>query len=115
MIRALDVNHDWTFGQSQSNYLNENMEIKQNVECRIISFLGDCFFAVNDGIDWFNLLERNKLEELENAVQQDIIETDGVTAVNEIDVLLGSDRKLFLSYNIDTIYTNGVNSTMNLN
>lgn len=104
-IRNLDSNHDWTFGASKSNYVTENQEIALNLKTRILSFLGDCFFAVNDGIDWFNLLDYRYQDRLELALQEVIIQTPGVTGINSVDIITNADRKITVSYDIQTIYS----------
>lgn len=104
-FRNLDSNHDWTFGSGRSNYVDKNQEIALNLQTRILSFLGDCFFAINEGIDWFNLLDYRYQPRLELAVQEVIKNTPGVTAINSVDALIGANRKMTISYNIDTIYT----------
>lgn len=104
-FRNLDENHDWVFGTGRNAYVTENQEIALNVKTRLLSFLGDCFFATNEGIDWFNLLDYNKQEKLENAVQEVIIQTPGVTGINSVDVVLGANRQIRLAYDIQTIYS----------
>ena len=104
-FRNLDEKHDWTFGTGQNNYVRDEQEIILNLETRILSFLGDCFFATNEGIDWWNLLDRNKLDKLEYAVQDVIIKTPGVNGVNSVDAILGATRKLTLNYDIQTIFS----------
>jgi len=105
MFRQLDTNHDWTFGNNLSNYLDEQKEIALNLKTRILSFLGDCFFATDEGIDWWNLLDYRYQDRLENAVQNVIKNTPGVTAINSIDILLGANRKITIQYDIQTIYS----------
>lgn len=105
-FRNLDVNHDWTFGVSRNNYVKDDMEIALNLKTRILSFLGDCFFATNEGIDWWNLLDYNKQEKLELAVQSVIVDTPGVTGINSINAVLSADRKIMLTYDIQTIFSN---------
>ena len=104
-FRNLDENHDWTFGCGTSNYVTQNQEIGLNIKTRVLSFLGDCFFAPNEGIDWWHLMEYNKREEAENAIMNTIITTPGVTKINKIDSILNAKRELIISYDIDTIYT----------
>lgn len=104
-FRNLDENHDWTFGTGQNNYVRNEQEIALNLETRILSFLGDCFFATDEGIDWWNLLDRNKLDKLEYAVQDVIIKTDGVKGINSVDAILGANRKLTLTYDIQTVFS----------
>lgn len=104
-FRNLDVNHDWTFGSGRNNYVSENQEIALNLKTRILSFLGDCFFATNEGIDWFNLLDYRYQDRLENAVQEVVINTPGVTGINSIDVVIGANRQIRIMYDIQTIYS----------
>lgn len=104
-FRNLDVNHDWTWGNSKNNYVIENQEIALNLKTRILSFLGDCFFATDEGIDWWNLLDYRYQDRLENSVSEVVKNTPGVTAINSIDVLIGSDRNIRIAYDINTIYT----------
>lgn len=104
-IRNLDKNHDWTFGSSKSNYVTQNQEIALNLKTRILSFLGDCFFAVNEGIDWFNLLDYRYQDRLENSLQEVIIQTPGVIGINSIDIITNANRRITISYDIQTIYS----------
>lgn len=105
-FRNLDSNGDWVFGLGRYSYVNENQEILLNIKTRILSFLGDCFFAPQDGIDWWHLLDYNKQAEMENAVMSTIAETEGVESVNEVDSIINSNRQITLSYSITTIYGN---------
>ena len=105
MFRNLDNNNDWTFGNNLGNYVTEQQEIAINLKTRIMSFLGDCFFATDEGIDWWNLLDYRYQDRLENAVQEVIKNTPGVTAINNIDILIGANRKITLQYDIQTIYS----------
>lgn len=104
-FRNLDANHDWTFGSGRSNYVSENQEIALNLKTRILSFLGDCFFATNEGIDWFNLLDYHYQDRLENAVQEVIKNTDGVTGINSVDLIVNADRQIRITYDVQTIYS----------
>ena len=104
-IRNLDENHDWTFGLSQSNYITQNSEIALNIETRVLSFLGDCFFATQEGIDWFNLLEYRYNPRLEMAVSETIKNTPGVVGINSLELLIGQNRNLTIEYNISTQFS----------
>ncbi len=109
-------NGDWVYGSGRNDYVSENQEIALNVETRILSFLGDCFFAADEGIDWFNLLDYRYQDRLELAVQDVVIKTPGVTGINSVDVLTGANRKITISYDIQTIYSQSyVNEVSPLN
>lgn len=103
-IRKLDENHDWTFGKGKSNYSTENIAIEQNVQCRILSWYGDCFFALKDGVDWRNMLDKNQQQNLLLEIKTIILQTEGVIGCTELSANLDSSRKLSISYSIDTIY-----------
>lgn len=105
MFRNLDTNGDWQFGNGIGSYVIDEQEIAINLETRIMSFLGDCFFATDEGIDWWNLLDYRYQDRLESAVQEVVKNTPGVTAINSVDVLVGADRKIKIQYDIQTIYS----------
>lgn len=104
-FRNLTGENDWVFGTGKNSYVTENQEIGLNIQTRVMSFLGDCFFATNEGIDWFNLLDYRYQDRLENSVQEVVKNTPGVTAINSIDVLIGANRKITIQYNVQTIYS----------
>lgn len=104
-FRNLSRNGDWVFGSGKNSYVTENQEIGLNIKTRVLSFLGDCFFATEEGINWWNLLEIGKQEQLENSVQETIKNTAGVTAINSVDVVMGANRKITITYDVQTIYS----------
>lgn len=104
-FRALDINHDWEYGAGRANYVSENDEIALNLKTRLLSFWQNCFFDLETGIDWFNLLEYNQLDNIQDAIRATIIETEGVTGINDIQVVQQSGRKLNVTYDINTTYT----------
>ena len=114
-FRNLDGNHDWTFGIGQNNYVSGNQEIEVNIKTRVLSFLGDCFFAPEEGIDYWNLLDYNRQNELENSIMSVIAETNGVQKVNNVEVLMGANRKLTLQYDVFTIYSTTLNAIIPIN
>lgn len=102
-VRALQ-NKDWTFGKGQQNYKLDEDAIAQNVQTRIMSFLGDCFFDTTAGIDWWNLLGRGTEQELLRSIQLVILGTEGVVGINSVD-FYNQDRKLNVTYDIQTIFS----------
>ena len=95
MFRSLYAD-DWEFGNGLGSYVTEQQEIGLNIKTRVMSFLGDCFFATNEGIDWWNLLDYRYQDRLENAVQDVIKNTPGVTAINSVDILIGTGNCIVL-------------------
>ncbi len=55
-IRAIDSENDWQFGKGLQSYKYKNNAIMQNVKTRLLSFLNDCWFDMEAGIDWYRLL-----------------------------------------------------------
>ena len=104
-VRAIDENRDWVFGQGQQSYKINEAELGQQINTRVLSFLGDCFFAINEGIDWWNLLDYRYQDRLENAVTEVVKNTEGVTGLNNVDVLVNAERNIRIYYDVQTIYS----------
>ena len=111
IVRALDADHDWTFGSGLANYYQANSAIVQNINTRLNSFLGNCFFDLNSGIDWFNLLGSKNEASLQLYISTQILKSEGVTGINQLLVDLDhSTRGLTVQYEVQTIYST-VNNT----
>lgn len=106
IIRSLDSNHDFNFGRGLQDYLRDNKAIMLNIDTRINSFLNNCFFDMNAGIDWIRLLSRKSTkEELKLSVRRVILGSTGVVQINNLEVELLEGRGVKITYDIDTIYT----------
>jgi hypothetical protein len=104
-VRALDINGDFTFGQGRNNYLTRNKEVAQNIQTRLRQFLGDCWFSIGSGIDWFNLLGGKNKAAIQLAVSTTIRNTKDVTGVIEVSVNVDNNRRITISYTVTTIYS----------
>jgi hypothetical protein len=106
-VRALDANGDWTYGQGQNNYKVNQAAIQQNIQTRCLSFLGDCFFDLGAGIDWFNFLGGSKDQlALQLAISAVILNTSGVTGINLVLVSLDDTTRQFtVQYQVQTVYS----------
>lgn len=113
-FRNLTRQHDWTFGSGISNYAAGQEEIAVNIKTRVLSFLGDCFFATNEGVDYWNLLDYNGQEELEKQITDTILTTPGVERVDNAEILRSANRVLNLSYSVYTIYSTTINNSIPL-
>lgn len=102
--RKVDSNNDWTFGNGRGNYISNVQEVAQNIKTRLQSFIGDCFFSLGSGIDWFNLCGGKDLTKLRLSISTVILNTDNVTRLNEIDVNVSDDRKVTITYNVNTTF-----------
>lgn len=113
-FRNLDGSNDWCFGSGRSDYVNGHNEVALNVKTRVLCFLGDCFFDTEAGIDWWNRLDKNQLSSLEVELKDVIIKTDGVVSINNAEVVLGADRKLFVQYTIKDIYSQEISEDLQI-
>lgn len=105
-FRSLDGTGDWNFGQGLESYAVDNNSIALDVQTSILSFFKDCWFDPNAGIDWLKLLgTKSTQQEIQLSVRGAILQRQGVTKVNSINLTL-RNRKLSISYNINTIFSN---------
>lgn len=104
IVRAIDLSGDWTFGKGRNDYLSGNPAVAQNLVTRLRSFLGDCFFDMPAGVDWFNQLGGKNVLGLTRDVKTVILNTQYVTRIISLGITLDSARDLGLSYEVDTVF-----------
>lgn len=105
IIRNLDKNHDFTFGSGKANYINGDPAIALNIQTRILSWVNDCFFDMNAGIDWVNRLgSKNQRALLELVLRRIILQSYGVTGIVNFDSVL-TNRAFTAHYTINTIFS----------
>jgi hypothetical protein len=106
IVRSLDADHDWTYGKGKNNYLRQQDAIQQDIDTRLLSFLGDCFFDIVAGIDWWGRLGSKDRTRLELDIAAVIINTAGVTSLVQLSSELDpATRLLSVSYVVNTIYS----------
>ena len=103
-VRSLDTLGDFSFGKSKSDYKKDSDAVAQLISTRLKSFLGDCFFDLGAGIDWFNLLGSKRMLELKLAISAMILNTPDVTGIIEVSTNLDHNRKVTIQYSVNTIY-----------
>lgn len=104
IVRALDSLNDWTFGQGRNNYKIDIKALEQNIQTRLSSFLNDCFFDVQAGIDWFNLLGGKNQLALNLAVSATILNTPYVLSLTQLSINLSRTRNLSIRYSVKTTF-----------
>ena len=106
IFRNLDANGDWVFGNGNGDFVQKDAAISLNIKTRLYSWLNDCFFDLNAGIDWLNRLgSKNQRTLLELDIRRIILSSEGVTGIVSFDTVLNSQREFTGSYNIKTIYS----------
>jgi hypothetical protein len=106
IIRQIDSTGDWTFGKGLSNYAALEQAINQNIKTRILSWLNDCFFALEEGIDWKSRLDVGQQAALEEEIRLMILQSYGVVGINSFEFTFdGTTRAISIEYDIQTIYS----------
>lgn len=109
MVRQIDKNGDWTFGQGLGNYIIDDDEIGQNVTTRLKSFKNDYFLDTEQYIDWLNDLgKKNNIDLVIENVRRVVSETTGVLRVNDVSIIDNINRNANISINFDTINNKNV-------
>jgi hypothetical protein len=106
IIRSLTPAGDWTFGNGVGNYATNEAAVEENILTWLQSWVGNCFFALKDGVDWQNLLDVGQQQNLEDSLRLNILQRYGVVAVNSLVAVL-NPRTRFISIvaNITTIFS----------
>lgn len=105
IVRALDSNNDWTFGKGLNDYKSQNAAIAQSIQTRLSCFLGDCFFDMGAGINWFSLLGSKSQTALNLAINAVILNTEGVTSILQTTLSLNPQRTFSVIFQVQTIYS----------
>lgn len=104
-FRTIDSNGDWTFGKGLNNYSRDINAIELDVITRIKSWKYDCYFAMQEGIDYKNFLERGQQLFLESDLKRYILQTNGIIRINSFSSSLDREtRKLTIQTFLLSIY-----------
>jgi hypothetical protein len=105
IFRALDIDGDWTFGKGTSGYLTKIDALKANLSTRTKEWKGECFFALQDGIDWNNYLDIGTKTLFDADLQRNWLKAFGVLRIDSyVSVLDPASRKLTVTASLFTIY-----------
>lgn len=105
-IREIDETGDWIFGKGLSGFKKDLPGLEQDLKTRLLSWKNDCFFAMQDGVDYQSLLEKGRENDLVAAIKLEILQTEGVIGITPGSLIasLDSERKLTVQASLDTIY-----------
>lgn len=79
-FRVLDSDWDWSYGRGRNDYTADSLAIAYDIKSKILSWYGDCFFAMEEGIDWKNILgSKVSKEDADAAIKKIIVTEEGVT------------------------------------
>lgn len=106
IFRTINSSGDWSFGRGVSGYASDEKAIELNIQTRLKSWKGNCFFDLDAGIDWSARLDKNQMAALVNELRAYIVQSYGVVAVNSVTVNHDTKtRAAVIQYNVDTIYS----------
>ena len=105
LFRNIDSDGDWEFGRGKSDLIKNNDAVGLDIKTRIQSWVGDCFFDQNAGIDWINRLgSLGQRELLELDLKRVIMQTENVTALLSFDTYLNG-RSFTADYSVETVHS----------
>lgn len=108
LFRSLDASADWNFGQGIQSYAVAEQAVGLNIKTRILSFLGDCFFDMLAGINWDVYFGTPGLQQQTLlSIQAVILQSYGVTRINNITLNPAPNGGANITFNIFTIFSKG--------
>lgn len=108
-VRALNDNMDWGFGLGKAQYIDGDNAIIQNVKTRLKSLKNDFFLDTEANIDWLNILgQLSNKETIINEIYRVTLATDGVIAINKIDILTVEKRNATIAVDFATINSTNI-------
>jgi len=112
IFRSLDANQDWRFGAGKACYTTTGEAIRISVETLLRTFQGECFFAMDVGLPWFDLINMRNKDAVVLFIKSSILEIYGVTKVNELEYTHDIYRQSTIKYDISTLYDNHLLGTV---
>lgn len=96
-IRRLDSEGDWDYGHSMSSYYVDNAQsVGLNIITRLREWYRDCFFAMQNGIDYPTRLGNfNQKENLDNDIQSIILNSTDVVDITEFTSTFDRDTRYY--------------------
>lgn len=115
IFRQITMDGDWTFGKGIANYAQNEQAINLNIKTALLSWVGDCFFDLQFGIDWVRLLDTGQDKNLQAALQTLILQLYGVVGVETVSANLDpATRRLSVSYTATTIFSQNFQNQLSL-
>ena len=107
MFRTLDADGDWTFGKGISGFLTDRDAMIANLKTRTKQWKGECFFALEEGVDWNNYLDVGTKDLLDSDLMRVWMQSDGVIRIDSYTSTLDTtSRQLTVTASLFTIYGN---------
>jgi hypothetical protein len=110
IVRAISNNQDsssrdWVFCRGLSAYKTGQKAIEQGIKSDLLEFQDDCFFALQNGIDWLERLgSKNQKDLLDKDIIEIISNRYGVVSVQDFQSIV-TDRAYSSTCNVYTIFS----------
>ena len=96
---------EWCFGHSFGDYCKGQYQIAQDIYTALNEWKYDCFFAMNNGIDWYlRLGKRGQKQQLDSDIINTVRRRIGVISVVDFTSSL-VDRHYSCSFGVFTEFT----------
>lgn len=104
-VRRIDENNDWCFGGQNSDYMTGSNAIALDIKLKLQEWLGDCFFALQNGIPWnIRMGKTNQKELLDDDIYTTAINVEDVIGIEDFESTL-IDRRYNCSFNVYQPYS----------
>lgn len=98
-------NYSWVFGKGYSSYKSEQKAIEQDINSALLEWKKDCYFALQNGIDWrIRLGYHNQKDKLDSDIVNTISGRYGVLSVQGFNSYLNG-RAYTATCQVYTIYS----------
>ena len=116
--RALDENNDIFMQRGRIAVVKDGAELVQHVRSRLLFYLGECSWATNEGVPYFQriFVKPMNLPETESILKSEILNTTGVRRLLDFQMTYSSrTRRLGVVYQAESTYGVITGATLNTN
>lgn len=115
IFRQITADGDWTFGKGVSGYAIGEAAIELNIKTRLLSWKGNCFFALNDWVDWLSRLDKGQEDNLNQELYNVILQSFGVVGINSFQGTLNRETRMYtVIFDIATFFGPSFVNTLDL-
>lgn len=98
-------NYSWVFGRGYNSYKSEEKAIEQDINSALLEWKKDCYFALQNGIDWrIRLGYHNQKNKLDSDIINTISSRYGVLSIQGFNSYLNG-RAYTATCQVYTIYS----------
>lgn len=114
--RALNENNDIFMLRRSIAVVSDGAEVVQHVRSRLLFYLGECVWAVNTGVPYFQrvFVKPMNLPQVEAILKSVILKSPGVSKLLDFSMSFNSaNRQLAVAWQAETTYGVVVGATLN--